>query len=185
MFICVCAAIGEEHVVHALWGSLGNEPRCFGAWCRHMGWCNRGDRGSLFLNRCHDFRVLVTNIGVDHLRGEIDVALTGLIPEEGTLSFHHGHRAKRVLGSPGVKNVLTVQLISALAFGPQRIGDIRSMRNSHDSPYWFCGKPRLMPPCDGSDHRVVTALPRVKKCTPSAPWAWVSPNSEFFQPPKE
>src|SRR5699024_4672722 len=54
-----------------------------------------------------------------------------------------------------------------------------------DFPYSFCGKPRLMPPWDGSSHRVVTALPRVKNCTPSVPWAWVSPNSEFFQPPKE
>ena len=37
----------------------------------------------------------------------------------------------------------------------------------------------------GSIHRVVTTLPRVKKWTPSVPWAWVSPNSERFQPPKE
>ena len=35
-----------------------------------------------------------------------------------------------------------------------------------------------MPPWLGSSQRVVTALPRVKKCTPSVPWAWVSPNSE-------
>ncbi len=51
--------------------------------------------------------------------------------------------------------------------------------------HWFCGNPRLMPPWLGSSQRVVTTLPRVKKCTPSAPCAWVSPNSELFQPPKE
>ena len=49
----------------------------------------------------------------------------------------------------------------------------------------FWGKPRLMPPWEGSSQRVVTTLPRVKKWKPSVPWAWVSPNSEFFQPPKE
>ena len=37
----------------------------------------------------------------------------------------------------------------------------------------------------GSSQRLVTTLPRVKKCTPSMPWAWVSPNSDDFQPPKE
>ena len=38
----------------------------------------------------------------------------------------------------------------------------------------FCGNPRLIPPWLGSSQRVVTTLPRVKKCTPSMPWAWVS-----------
>ena len=33
--------------------------------------------------------------------------------------------------------------------------------------------------------RWVTALVRVKKCTPSIPWAWLSPKSESFHPPKE
>ena len=50
------------------------------------------------------------------------------------------------------------------------------------------GKPRSTP-CErraaGSPQREVTTLPRVKKCTPSVPWAWESPNSERFQPPKE
>ena len=49
-----------------------------------------------------------------------------------------------------------------------------------------CGKPRSIP-CrvDGSGQRAVTTLPRVKKWIPSTPWAWVSPNSEDFQPPNE
>ena len=48
----------------------------------------------------------------------------------------------------------------------------------------FCGKPSSIPPWLGSSHRLVMALPRVKKCTPSVPWAWLSPNREAFQPPK-
>ena len=52
-----------------------------------------------------------------------------------------------------------------------------------DQPW--VGKPRLMPPWLGSSQREVTTLPRVKKCTPSGPCAWVSPNSELFQPPNE
>ena len=54
-----------------------------------------------------------------------------------------------------------------------------------DSSQAFCGKPRFSPPWLGSNQREVITLPRVKKCRPSTPWAWVSPNSEFFQPPKE
>ena len=49
----------------------------------------------------------------------------------------------------------------------------------------FCGKPRLRPPWLGSSHRLVMTLPRVKKCTPSAPCACASPKRLFFQPPKE
>ncbi len=49
----------------------------------------------------------------------------------------------------------------------------------------FCGNPRFSPPWLGSSQRVVITLPRVKKCRPSTPWAWVSPNNEFFQPPNE
>ncbi len=49
----------------------------------------------------------------------------------------------------------------------------------------FCGKPSSMPPWLGSSQREVTTLPRVKKCTPSMPWAWVSPKRLLFQPPKE
>ena len=49
----------------------------------------------------------------------------------------------------------------------------------------FCGNPRLIPPWLGSSHREVTTLPRVKKLTPSTPWAWASPNREDFQPPNE
>jgi hypothetical protein len=45
-------------------------------------------------------------------------------------------------------------------------------RTSEDVRPWpqvFCGKPRLTPPCEGSNHRLVTALVRVKNRTPSGP----------------
>jgi hypothetical protein len=52
-------------------------------------------------------------------------------------------------------------------------------------PQTFCGNPRLIPPWLGSSQRWVTTLPLVKKCTPSVPWAWLSPNRDAFHPPKE
>jgi hypothetical protein len=61
----------------------------------------------------------------------------------------------------------------------------RSDRSWAEQAQLFWGKPRLSPPWLGSSQREVTTLPRVKKCTPSIPWAWESPNSEDFQPPKE
>ena len=51
-------------------------------------------------------------------------------------------------------------------------------RKRHENPprpvelsgsYVFGGKPRLTPPWLGSSQRLVTTLPRVKKCTPSGP----------------
>jgi hypothetical protein len=58
-----------------------------------------------------------------------------------------------------------------------------SPRWAEDQSFW--GKPRLTPPWLGSSQRAVTTLPRVKKCTPSSPWAWLSPKRLFFQPPNE
>jgi len=55
---------------------------------------------------------------------------------------------------------------------------------SRNGRYLFWGNPSSMPPWLGSSQRLVMALPRVKKCTPSVPWAWLSPKSEAFQPPK-
>lgn len=49
----------------------------------------------------------------------------------------------------------------------------------------FCGKPRFSPPWDGSSHRLVIALVRVKKWIASGPYACESPNSDCFHPPKE
>ena len=42
-----------------------------------------------------------------------------------------------------------------------------------------------VPPWLGSSQRWVMALAWVKNWIPSVPWAWVSPKSEAFQPPKE
>ncbi len=51
----------------------------------------------------------------------------------------------------------------------------RRRRSRRGAGQVFWGKPRLIPPWLGSSQREVTTLPRVKKCTPSMPWAWVSP----------
>jgi hypothetical protein len=79
---------------------------------------------------------------------------------------------------------------SGRGFGISRTGgglttSRKPLTCSYASGQVFCGNPRLIPPWLGSNQRAVTTFPRVKKCTPSTPWAWLSPNSEDFQPPKE
>ena len=76
----------------------------------------------------------------------------------------------------------------ALSRKPRRFGQLRALRyskrvNAGAQP--LVGNPRLRPPWLGSSQRDVTTFPRVKKCTPSRPCAWVSPNNDDFQPPKE
>src|SRR4029450_6777730 len=47
------------------------------------------------------------------------------------------------------------------------------------------GNPRSTFDVAGSGQRDVTILPRVKNCTPSGPYMWLSPNSDASPPPNE
>lgn len=89
-------------------------------------------------------------------------------------------RAVAAAGRWSVRRAVSRAVSAALC---QARGVTRSVSRVQCHAFW--GKPRLMPPWLGSSQRDVTTLPRVKKCTPSVPWAWVSPNRLFFQPPKE
>ena len=75
--------------------------------------------------------------------------------------------------------------LSELLSGAAVLDDVKvDERHDYSSGYWFWGKPSSMPPWLGSSQRLVMAFCRVKKFTPSMPWAWESPNREAFQPPK-
>lgn len=107
-------------------------------------------------------------------------------PHRGRESAHHRRRAPTVRSGPFA--VRWQPQVGGASGAPcralrQACGVTRSASRVQRHAFW--GKPRLMPPWLGSSQREVTTLPRVKKCTPSVPWAWVSPNRLFFQPPKE
>src|SRR3954452_12494032 len=92
------------------------------------------------------------------------------------------HLAARAHYAPAAEPVLAAATDGAGLTAAPPIADSTAPASWSQS---CVGKPRLIPPWDGSSQREVTTLPRVKKCTPSVPCAWVSPNNEFFQPPNE
>ncbi len=193
VFVGVGAAVGEEDPVQFPRSAFGDQPRGFRPGVVDIA---RGDGAQLRSLRgdgSNDGGVLVADVGVDQLGGEVEVLVAVAVPHMGALGRGDDHRIQEVLGGPGVEDVLAVQLVGAAGRPgvPGQRQDAAFNRGSHDCSFRrgagqaFCGKPRLMPPWLGSSQREVTALPRVKKPTPSVPWAWVSPNSEFFQPPNE
>ncbi len=94
---------------------------------------------------------------------------------------------------PGARSARTAGTAAEQPVDHRRVADRHAVGSSHSPmidrrpvrPQAFCGKPRFRPPWLGSSQRLVMTLPRVKKCTPSAPCAWVSPKRLFFHPPKE
>ena len=120
---------------------------------------------------------------------EHDVALHD--PRGRTLDLHR--RAARGRGMRRRPLRPEVVPLGHVGVGVYDLDLIQRKRHANSPPrpvelpgsYGLGGNPRLMPPWLGSSQRLVTTLPRVKKRTPSAPYACVSPNSELFQPPNE
>ena len=60
----------------------------------------------LFDNGCDDLRVLVPDVDVDELRGEVEVAPSVVVPEVAALRPGHGDGVDRALHRPRVEDVL-------------------------------------------------------------------------------
>ena len=188
----VGAAVCEEHLGQVAGRALGDQPGRLGPGRVGVLRRDRAQLRGLFGNGRNDFRMLVADVGEHQLRGEVEIPVSLAVPDVGALGGHDRHRGDLGLRRPGVEDVFAVQLVGLGGLGDRRVEGLPARQHlgscrrhaCHLSGQLFCGKPRLMPPWEGSSQRVVTTLPRVKKCTPSAPCAWVSPNSELFQPPK-
>ena len=73
--------VGEEHLVEVARCQLGDQPSCFAA--RLVG-VDRGDRAQLvglFLDRRHQLGVLMADVDVDELAGEVEPRPPALVPE--------------------------------------------------------------------------------------------------------
>ena len=68
VFVCIRAAVGEEHVVHAVWCQAGDERGSFRTRLDGVGRSDRCDRISLVLNGLNDLGVLMPDVRVDQLR---------------------------------------------------------------------------------------------------------------------
>jgi hypothetical protein len=119
------AAVREERHHQVAWSDLGDQPRELRpSLVRHR----RPDRRQLlglFHNRGDDLRVLVPEVDVDELRGEVEVAVALVIPEVAAFGTRDGERRDLVLHRPGVQDVLLVELLD-----PPRV---EALLNGHAS----------------------------------------------------
>ena len=72
---------------------------------RHRG-ADRAELVGLVLDRLDDLRVLVADVDVDELRGEVEVAIAVVVPEVAPLGAGDRDRVDRVLHRPRVEDVL-------------------------------------------------------------------------------
>jgi len=86
------AAIGEEAHLQVAGRHLGQQPAQRAA--RLVGEARRdvAQLGGLLLDRRDYAGVLVAQVAVDELRGEIEVALAGVVPEVASLGPRDGQR---------------------------------------------------------------------------------------------
>src|SRR5215207_3030805 len=76
---------------------------------RHAGTGKRQFR-SLILDRLDHFWMLVSDIGVDQLGCEIEIALSIRIPEVNSLRLYHRNRIHLPLIGPGIKRIFLVEI---------------------------------------------------------------------------
>ena len=99
------ATVGEEDHVQIAGSTLDNETSRLAA--RVVG-VDRGDgaqAGGLFLNGRHQLGVLVTDVDVHQLTGEVEVTLAALVPEPTALGTGHHDGADEALGRPRMEHV--------------------------------------------------------------------------------
>ncbi len=95
----VGAAVGEEDLVHAVGRPIGDpaaRPR------RGPGWRSAGaivvEQRRLLLDRGDDGRVLVADVDVDQLAGEVEVAVARVVPHVAAETAGDDHRVERAPG---------------------------------------------------------------------------------------
>lgn len=91
------------------WGHLADD---FGGLPAHKGRVLRGECGlhrGLLLDGRHDLRVLVTDVRVDQLAGEVEVLPALEVPQPGTGAALEHEGIQGALGTPGMEHVSPVE----------------------------------------------------------------------------
>ena len=116
VLVGVGAAVGEEHLVQLTGGALGDQPRRLRAGVVDVLRRDGAQLGGLGLDGGDDFRVLVADVGVHQLGGEVQQPVAVAVPHIGTRRRGDRHRVDLGLRGPGVEDVLAVELV-----GPPRL----------------------------------------------------------------
>ena len=99
------AAVGEEDHVEVAGGELGDQAGGFAAGVVGEDRRDRAELVGLLLDRRHQLGVLVPDVEVDELAGEVEVALAVLVPEAGALATGDDDGVEQRLRRPGVEHV--------------------------------------------------------------------------------
>ena len=110
IFDRVCTTVGEEHFVMIRWREFADG--CCRAPTDQRGvlWCHCGLHGRLLPDRRHHLGVLVSDVGVHQLAGEVQVCGALEIPDPAPLpGFEHQWGPSR-LSAPRVKDVGNIKI---------------------------------------------------------------------------
>jgi hypothetical protein len=102
------AAIGEEHLVEVTGSQLGDQPGRLAAGVVGERRRDRAQPRRLLLDRGYQLGVLVADIDVDQLRGEVEVAFAAVVSEMRSTRAGDRHRVDQRLRRPGVEHVRPV-----------------------------------------------------------------------------
>jgi hypothetical protein len=112
-------AVGEEHLVEVARRPLGQHAGQLAAGRVGVARGDHAEHVGLRLDGGHHPRVLVADVHVHHLRREVEVATTVLVPHPAALGAGHHHGVERILRGPRVEDMGSVVEIglASLAFG--------------------------------------------------------------------
>ncbi|CAB4850991.1 unannotated protein [freshwater metagenome] len=134
----VGAAVGEEDFVQSI-GRQGSDAlgRLAPGSVRMLR-SHRRELGSLCRDRGDDLGVLMADIDVDELAGEVEEAVAVEVPDVGALTTGNDHRVQGPLSRPGVEDMGAVEIVDALA-----LGRIRGDKGAHADSRLDVDLPRL------------------------------------------
>ena len=119
-------AVGEEDLAHVVRCPLDDQPGRFAPGRVGVLRGNRGQELGLLLDRRHDLRMLVPDVDVDQLTGQVQQPVAVAVGHIAALGLGDDHRFQRLLGTPGVEDVAAVIAVGAGRilgqFGQRQVG---------------------------------------------------------------
>ena len=111
------ATVGEEDLRHVRTCYVDDPLRSFAALVVGVLWRDGRELGCLLLDGRDHLRVLMADVHVDQLRGEVQELVAVVVPDVRAFRCGDAHGIQRCLRAPRVEHVLTVEVVDALAFG--------------------------------------------------------------------
>ncbi len=138
VLVGVGAAVGEEDPVQVAGSVLADQAGGLGTLVVGVLGGDGGQGAGLGDDRLDHVGVLVADVGVHQLGGEVQQAVAGAVPDVGALGAGDDHRGDLGLGGPGVEDVPAVELVGPGGGVEQGLGvgcghDGRPLRHSAGS----------------------------------------------------